>query len=117
MGNSTSMVDSPNGGTRNFMECIQRLLEKKSMIHLFTSMEGCEQLFHKNDLKPIRYLVECSSKYRKVGMYALYLIRMIKLCLNVITFEHEHQVVVIYSGSDFWPNCHSSIDHDGQLWY
>lgn len=117
MGNSTTMVDTPNGVTLNFMECIQRLLGKKIKIHLFASMEGCEQLFHRNDLKPIKYLVECSSKYRKVGMHALYLVRMIKLCLNVIKLEHANRVVVIHSGSDFWPFCHSSIDHDGQLWY
>lgn len=103
IGGSQTRVDSLDGGSRIFMECAKRWVREKINIYFFTSEEGYH-LMHRYDLKSIKYVVAYSSKYRKLGLYALYLVRVIKQCLNVIRFKPTSRVTVIYSGSDFWPD-------------
>jgi glycosyltransferase involved in cell wall biosynthesis len=103
MGTSPTRVDSLDGGSRIFIECARRWLSTGLEINFFTSEEGYE-LLHKYGLKSIRYVVAYSSKYQRIGLYGLYAVRMIKQCLNVIKIKPKHEVDVIYSGSDFWPD-------------
>jgi len=103
MGNSITRTDSLDGGTRIFIECAKRWLGTGIKIYFFTSEEGYEQL-HRYGLKSIKYIVAYSSKYQKLGLYALYAVRMIKQCLNAIKIKPASGVTVIYSGSDFWPD-------------
>ncbi len=103
LGGSPTRADSLDGGSRIFIECARRWLDKGVDIFFFTSEEGYE-LLHKYGLNSIRYIVAYSSKYQRFGLYGLYVIRMIKQCLNVIRIKPECEVNVIYSGSDFWPD-------------
>jgi glycosyltransferase involved in cell wall biosynthesis len=103
MGNSITAVNSLDGGTRIFIECAKRWLATGMKIYLFTSEEGYEQL-RRYGLESIKYMVDYSSKYRRLGLYGLYGIRMVKQCLNAIKIKPASGVTVIYSGSDFWPD-------------
>jgi glycosyltransferase involved in cell wall biosynthesis len=103
MGGSQTRVDSLDGGSRIFIECARRWLSSGVKIYFFTSEDGYG-LLNRYGLKSIKYVIASSSKYRHLGLYGQYIVRMIKQCLNVSKTEPSKGRNIIYSGSDFWPD-------------
>jgi len=103
MGDSQTRSDSLDGGSRIFIECARRWLNSGMNIYFYTSEEGYSML-HRYGLKSIKYVVAPSSRYKKLGLYALYAIRVIKQCANVLKTSPGTENFIIYSGSDFFPD-------------
>ena len=103
MGGSPTRIDSLDGGSRIFIECARRWVSSGVKIYFFTSEEGYG-LLNRYGLKSIKYVIASSSKYRNLGLYGQYVVRMIKQSLNVSKIELSKGRNIIYSGSDFWPD-------------
>jgi glycosyltransferase involved in cell wall biosynthesis len=103
MGGSQTRTDSLDGGSRIFIECARRWLNDGIQIYFYTSEEGYS-LLRRYRLTGIKYIIAPSSKYKRLGLYGLYAVRMIKQCINVLKTKTEPENFVIYSGSDFWPD-------------
>ena len=103
MGGSQTRVDSLDGGSRIFIECARRWVSSGVNIYFFTSEDGFG-LLNRYGLKSITYVIASSSKYRLLGLYGQYVVRIIKQCLNILKTEPSKGRNIIYSGSDFWPD-------------
>lgn len=99
--NSQVRDDTLSGGDRILIECAKRWAEKVHDIQLITCEEGYK-MCQRYELDNVKYII-LSSGPRKLWLYLLYVLRMIKGCaLTLRTTLNEN--AVIYSASDFWPD-------------
>ena len=103
IGNSQARSDILSGGERIFIESARRSIERGFNIHIITCEEGYK-LYQKYELNNVRYNILPSSKYNKLGLYLLYIVRVIKGILFVLKIPENIKYHVVYSLSDFWPN-------------
>jgi glycosyltransferase involved in cell wall biosynthesis len=103
MGGSQTRADSLDGGSRIFIECARRWLHSGMNIYFYTSEEGYSML-QRYGLKSIKFVVAPSSRFKKLGLYGLYVVRTIKQCVNVLKTTPNTENFIIYSGSDFLPD-------------
>jgi glycosyltransferase involved in cell wall biosynthesis len=92
-----------DGGSRIFAETAKCGVARGHDIHVFTSEEGFES-FRNYGLINLHYTVIRSSRYRRLGIYLLYVIRAVKLLLLMMKLIPKEANTVIYSSSDFWPD-------------
>ncbi|MCJ7770227.1 hypothetical protein MUP37_01480, partial [Candidatus Bathyarchaeota archaeon] len=103
IGCSQTTSDTLDGSTRIFIECAKRWAKSQHEIRIFTCEEGYE-LFRKYGLSSFNHTVISSSRYEKVNIYLLYLIRAIRLSVRFLRTRQSSHKMIIYSGSDFWPD-------------
>jgi len=92
-----------DGGSRIFAETAKCGVARGHDVHVFTSEEGFES-FRNYGLINLHYTVIRSSRYRRLGIYLLYVIRAVKLLLLMMKLIPKEANTVIYSSSDFWPD-------------
>ena len=92
-----------SGGDRILIELTRRWLDKGLRIHLVTSKEGYE-VCQKYGLRSASYLIVTCPSLLRLNVYLLYLLRALKALVTVLNFRPEHNDVVVYSSSDFWPD-------------
>jgi hypothetical protein len=103
IGCSQTTSDTLDGSTRIFIECAKRWAKSRHEIRVFTCEEGYE-LFRKYGLSSFNHTVISSSRYEKVNIYLLYLVRAIRLSVRFLRTRQSSHKMIIYSGSDFWPD-------------
>jgi len=103
IGCAQTRSDILDGSTRIFIECAKRWIRKGHKIVVFTCEEG-NQIFQRYGLSDLSYVVVSSAKYRRLGVYFLYIARALKLSFTLAKLYPHGKDVVVYSGSDFWPD-------------
>jgi glycosyltransferase involved in cell wall biosynthesis len=103
IGNCRISSESMDGGTRIFIETAKRWINKGHTINLLTTRENYEVCLRSGLSKMNINLISSNKSVR--NLYLNYMLRMIRasfwaLTTKILSGEH----VVIYSGSDFWPN-------------
>ena len=96
-----------SGGSRIFIECAKRWLDKGISIDVFTPDVG-EKFCKYNGLNKANYVTWTSSKcgrltkFGTLGIVALYIIGLVKGCLIILRKFQQVNKTIIYSSSDFW---------------
>lgn len=103
VGCSQTRTDILDGGSRIFIECARRWSELGHKIQVFTSDEGYK-IFQNYGLSKLDYVVLPSPRHRRLGVYLLYLTRTLNLTSILLKFSPKGKHIVVYSGSDFWPD-------------
>ena len=103
IGCSQTRTDILDGGSRIFIECARRWSGLGHKIQVFTSEEGYK-IFLKYGLLKLSYTVLPPSKHKHLGVYLLYLTRTLSLSTILLKFRPKGENVIVYSGSDFWPD-------------
>jgi glycosyltransferase involved in cell wall biosynthesis len=104
-GSSTNQ--SMSGGSRIFIECAKRWLDKGINIDIFTPDVGEEFCKH-NGLNRAHYVTWASSRFSRLGRFstlgiiALYIIGLFEGCLIILGESQQANKTVVYSSSDFW---------------
>ena len=100
-GSSLTRTDILDGGHVILVECLKRWVKRGHRTHLFTSEETYAKI-QKQGLSGISYTIVPRVARHGRSIYPVYIIRTIKSLLA--TGNPDHENVVIYSGSDFWPD-------------
>ena len=103
MGNSRVTAKSMDGGTRIFIETAKRWVNQGHLMDLLTTRENYDVCLHYG-LSKVNFNFIPSNK--GVGnLYLIYLSRMLRACVWAFSVRvSRYENVVIYSGSDFWPD-------------
>ena len=99
--NSQVRDDILSGGDRIFIECAKRWAKKGHNVRLITCKEGYK-MCQRYGLDNVNYII-ISSGPRKLWLYLLYVLRMIKGCVLTLRIPLDENTL-IYSSSDFWPD-------------
>jgi glycosyltransferase involved in cell wall biosynthesis len=92
-----------DGGTRIFIETAKRWVDKGNVIDLVTTVENYE-VCKRYGLSKVKYTFIPSQK-EVHNLYLIYMLRMLRACIWAFTVNiPRSENVVIYSGSDFWPD-------------
>lgn len=92
-----------SGGDRISIELIRRWTGKGYPINIFVWEEGYE-MYERNNLKAVNYILCPAQKYKKFGPIIFYLARTIIGCRKALSIRlpEETDKVFIYSASEFW---------------
>jgi glycosyltransferase involved in cell wall biosynthesis len=108
-GFSSSTEYGMSGGSRIFIECAKRWLDKGISIDVFTPDVG-EKFCKDNGLNRANYVTWASSRFGTIGSFgtlgiiALYIIGLAKGCLITLGESQQLNETIVYSSSDFWPD-------------
>jgi glycosyltransferase involved in cell wall biosynthesis len=103
IGNSRVTTKSMDGGTRIFIETAKRWVNKGHVMDLLTTRENYDACLHYG-LSKVNFNLISSNKGLG-NLYLIYLSRMLRACVWTFSVRvPRYEKVVIYSGSDFWPD-------------
>lgn len=102
---ANSIAGPMSGGDRIWIECAKRWIKERGIvINVFTTEEGIER-GQRYGLRSSNYILWPSSKFKKFGVYILYIWRVIKGCIATARLSKLcKENVVIFSSSDFMPD-------------
>jgi glycosyltransferase involved in cell wall biosynthesis len=102
---ANSIAGPMSGGDRIWIECAKRWTKERGIIvKVFTTEEGIERGQYYG-LRRANYVLWSSSKFKKFGVYIIYIWRIIKGCIAAIRISKIcGKNVVIFSSSDFMPD-------------
>jgi len=102
---ANSVAGPMSGGDRIWIECAKRWAKERGIIvKVFTTEEGIERGQYYG-LRRANYVLWSSSKFKKFGVYIIYVWRIIKGCLAAIRISKIcGKNIVIFSSSDFMPD-------------
>jgi glycosyltransferase involved in cell wall biosynthesis len=86
------------------IECARRWAGYGHSITVFVWEEGCE-LYRRNHLDNVRYVIWSVARFRMLGFALLYTIRTLRGCIEALRISKTcHPNTVVYSASDFFPD-------------
>lgn len=92
-----------DGGARIFIETAKRWAVQGHIVNLLTTIENYT-VCQRYGLSKVTYTFISSLKGVR-NLYLIYLLRMLRACVWAFTVSiPQSEDVVIYSGSDFWPD-------------
>ncbi|MBI5034291.1 MAG: glycosyltransferase family 4 protein [Chloroflexi bacterium] len=101
---NTTFGAGMSGGDRILIECARRWAGHGHSITLFVWEEGGE-LYRRNHLDNVRYVIWSVARFRKLGFALLYLIRTLRGCIEALRISKTvNPNTVVYSASDFLPD-------------
>jgi glycosyltransferase involved in cell wall biosynthesis len=99
--------DQLDGSSRIFIECAKRWTEQGNKITVLMNEQDAV-VFQRYGLTKINGILMPSAKFRANGGYLqlmmLYVTRTLNLCAAIYAIRPKSERVVVYSGSDFWPD-------------
>lgn len=102
--NSNVNSNTLDGGTRILIEILKRWSDCGYTANLLVTKEGYEVL-QRYGLSKVRYTLISSLKMGILNLYLIYLLRMFNACFWALVVKISRvKDVIIYSGSDFWPD-------------
>jgi glycosyltransferase involved in cell wall biosynthesis len=102
-GFSSSTEHGMSGGSRIFIECAKRWLDKGISIDVFTPDVG-EEFCKYNGLNRANYVTWASSGFSTLGAVVLYIIGLVRGCLITLGEPQQVNKTIVYSSSDFLPD-------------
>jgi len=100
---ANSIAGPKSGSDTIIIECARRWSHEKNVtINIFTTEEGIERC-QNHGLRGVNYVLWSSSRFNKLGLYPLYLFRIVKGCIAALLIPVSPNVIIM-TESDFMPD-------------
>jgi glycosyltransferase involved in cell wall biosynthesis len=111
---SATYGTSISGGDKIFIEFAKNWAEKGYKVNIYLSDDGLE-MCRQHKLENVKFIIWASNRYRKFGPILNYIFRTIKGLICAYKVKTKCNINIIYSASDFLPDCIPSIIMNSRL--